>query len=457
MTRLVLATDRGLEPLAEGEDPAIVAVAGADIALHRLRLAATGRRARADELAMRLADLAAEDPAGLHVATGAPDADGRLWVALVDPERFSARLAGIAQAGLKPRAVVPAALLLPEPEPGAMATAAAGPLVLVRAETLAAAVEPELVPHLGAGAAHPAPRPLAELLRARPPEPSDLGLDLRQGRFAPPVRWWRERRWRIGLGLLLLLALLLALAPALVGGLRDARRAAAHDAESIAIAARATGRTPASAEEAVAALAAARRAAEGSGIAARLAHAVAILERHPEVRLAAVEAHGEGPLALALAGPADAVNAAAAALASGPFEAAQEGSRVRLGPRRPPEPSPATPAGARAAEARVLAARADAMILSALPRPAARGPAAGEAPAPLAARVSALLARAGLEARPEPEADGLRLAVPAVRSAVLLPLLADLEAVGANVARLSIARNDDRTLRATLVLRETPP
>jgi len=449
VTRLLLAGAEGLEPVVDAGGPAVVALPGEDIALFRLRLEATGRRARADELAMKVADLAAEDPAALHMAVSRPDAEGRLWVALMDPGRLEARLDALDKAGLSPEAVVPAALLLPEPEPGAVSTAAAGTKVLVRGETLAACVERDLVAHLAAGARVAPPRPLAEALRERVPLPGDLSLDLRQGRFAPPVRWWRSRAFQAGIGLLLALAAGLAALPAVWAHLRASRLADAYDAATLAIAERALGARPETAVAAAQALADARRQAEGAAVAPRLSFAVATLERHPRVLLETVLLEAGGPLALGLSGEAGAVNAAAAALAAGPFESVQEGTTVRLGAARRPAGSPATPEAARAAEARMLAARRDALAL------AAGRPAAGEAP--FAARISGRLARAGLELVPEAQPGGLlAVSVPAVRSAVLLPLLADFELDGATLTELRIARNSDRTLRASLSLKETP-
>ncbi len=446
MSRVLLARGGAFAPIADSGGPLFVALAGEDVAVHRLVLAETGARARRDELAMKLADLAAGDPSLLHVATSQPDDDGALWVALMEPERMEAAIAAIAAEGLDPQAVVPAALLLPEPEPGAVATASADSLVLVRSGAVAAAVEPELAPHLAAGLSLPAPRPLAELLRARPP--ADVPLDLRQGRFAPPVRWWASRGWQATAGLLAILLLLLALAPLGVERLRSQRIEAAYDEATRAMAARALGKTFPSAEAAAAALALARRTAEGSGVASRLSALVEALEAHPDVRLEALGLAPGAPLAVTLDGPADAQNALAARLAAGPFEAVQQGRRLTLGAPRLPPPRPGAPDGVRAAEQRFLAARGDSAFL-------ARTPRAVPDPAPLAAHVSGRLQEAGLAERPELRPDGaVAVAIPAVRSAVLMPLLADLEARGIRFSALSITRNPDRTLAARFVLRE---
>jgi general secretion pathway protein L len=449
MSRILLAGPDGPVTLADRGGPTVVALPGDDIALHRITLGQAGRRARSDELAMKVADLAAGDPAALHVATSAPDADGAVWVAVMAQERMEEALATVAAAGIEADALVPAALLLPEPEAGELVAAASEPLVLLRGTELAAAVEPELVPHLAEGARVPMPRPLAELLRATPPGSIPL-LDLRQGRFAPPVRWWTSRRWQAAAALLLFLALLLACVPLLLSSVREQRITDAYDQGTVALAARTLERPFGSAAEAAAALALARRTAEGSGIAPRLSFATARLESLPAARLDTIDQPEAGPLTLGLAGPADAINQAAAMLAEGPFESSQEGTRVTLGaPRRPP-PGAATPPGAIEAEARFVAARADAGFLA---MSAARPVRA----APLGERIGQRLEAAGLAEVPEAEADGgLLLIIPAVRSRVLLPLLADLEADGIRLSGLAIRRNPDETLFARFTARESP-
>jgi general secretion pathway protein L len=450
MTRLLLSEAEGFATLADSGGPVVVALPGDDIALHRLSLAETGRRAQREELAMKVADLVATDPAGTHVATGAADDQGRLWVAIMRPESLEAHLARIAAEGFVPQAVVPAPLLLPEPEAGTLATATSAPLVLVRSGSLAAAVEPALVPAIAAGADVPAPRPLAELLRSSPVRADALPLDLRQGRFAPPVRWWTERRWQIAAALLALLAVILALVPLVAGQVRANRLVAAYDAATTELAGRATGRPMDSAEDAAQALALARRQREGSGIAPRLSFAIAALAAEPEALLASVRLSPGTPLTLRLEGPADALNAAARALAAGPFESRQQGSTVTLGGLRAPGPAGDAPPEVMEAEARFLAARANAAFIAQSPPPAAPTGTAS-------AHLGKLLAAAGLEAEPTSRNDGATaLLIPAVRSQVLLPLIADIEAAGLRIPELAIDRNDDQTLRASIIIQEMP-
>lgn len=444
MTRLLLADREGLTTLVDGDGPPVVALPGDDMALHRITLTERSGRARRDELLMKVTDLVAGDPGALHVATGPADADGCLWVAVMQADALEAHLARVAAEGVAPAAVVPAALLLPEPSPAEASTAAAAPLVLLRTESLAAAVEPELVPAVAGGADVPPPRPLAELLRGRPIARDALPFDLRQGRFAPPVRWWADRRWQVAAAFLALLAVALALVPLLGDRMREQRIVAAYDASTVELAERALGRDLPSADAAAQALAVARRLREGSGIAPRLSFATATLAAEPEALLATVRADPGTPLTLQLEGPADALNAVARALAGGPFESRQEGRTITLGAARAAVPGESASPAVAEAEARFISARADAAFLAQSPARADTGGSGTE-------RLARLLAAAGLEARPD--GDG-SVAIAAVRSQVLLPLIADIEAAGLRISSLTIERNDDQTLRASLTLQE---
>ncbi|MFN7175954.1 MAG: hypothetical protein ACK4MX_03595, partial [Thermaurantiacus sp.] len=346
--------------------------------------------------------------------------------------------------------VIPAPLQLPEPEPGTLATAAVAPRGMLRSEALAAAVEPALVPAVAGGADVPAPRPLAELLRGQPVRADSLRLDLRQGRFAPPVRWWTDRRWQFAAALLGLLALILALVPLIADRVRDGRIVAAYDAATVELAQRALGRPAPSAEAAAEALALARRQRESSGIAPRLSFATSALAAEPEALLTSVRAAPGGPLILRLEGPADALNAAARALAAGPFESDQQGTAVTLGAVRGPNPTSGPSSAATEAEARFVSARADAAFIAQASLPAEGAGTATE-------RVGRMLTAAGLDVMPERRPDGsAALAITAVRSRVLLPLIADIEAAGARISDLAIDRNDDETLRASMNLQEMP-
>jgi general secretion pathway protein L len=438
---LLLATADGLKPLDEPVDDAQAPVAvlpGDDVALHRLLLLETAPKRRLEEARMRATDLAAQPIDALHVAVGPADADGASWVALIDRERMAAHLAFLAASGARPAQLVPAALLLAPPAAGA-ALARLDDRVLLRTPELAGLVEPALAADL-LGPAWPGRAAALPDFAPDPPDP--LPLDLLQGEFAPRLRWWRSRRFQIPAALLTLLLVLLLAAPLLIERARAAATIAAYDEAVVELAATALGARPADAAAGAAQLAAARRAAEGSAVGARLSHAAGRLEPIPGARLDAAATKGAA-LELTLGGPADAVNGAAAALAAGPFEATRNGTEVTLGERR--AGIAATPSPLSAAMLRFVAARQDAAIVT------ARGarPAAPPTPAELAAAFAAV----GLgDAAIAPAPAGTTIAVPAARATVLLPLLADLELRGATFTTLTLARNQDETVAAALTV-----
>lgn len=437
----IIAGDGSSAAVIAGDDSSVAIIAGDDVALHRLLLGETSVTRRAGEARMRAVDLAAQPLEDLHVAVGPADADGASWVAIISTERMAAHVAAIAAVGHTPRHMVPAALLLPEG-----GSAIWHDLLLFRTGDSAGAVEPALAAHIVPEAMHMA-RPFHP-----PPADTPLPVDLMQGSFAWRPRWWLERSFRLKAGLLAALALLLAIAPAVIGHWRASEAVAGFDADTVRIARQILGEAaPADAEAAAAALFSARQQAEGATIGARFTTLSHEIESLPQAHLAGVTLNN-GRLHIALAGPADAINALAPRLAAGPFTIERNGVDVLMGDRRTLMLKGGGPAATRKggppvalARQRLVAAGADAAILAALrQRPALSGR------DQLAARTRTLLAAAGLgEAVVAETASGVSVTIPAVRSPILLPLLADMEAAGSRFISLVVRPHDDHSLSAS--------
>lgn len=442
---LLLAVPEGVEALGADipQTEPVGVIPGDDVALHRIHLIETSPRRRAAEARMRATDLAAQPIEELHVALGEPEPDGACWLALIDRERMAGHLAHFRTAGVDPVAIVPAALLLPPPKEDAVdgvSAASLGPLTVVRGHDFAASVEPELAATLAPGVCAPAP------LRSGALAPATL--DLRQGAFAPPIKWWTLRWVRVSGALLVTLALVLAMVPMLIEQRRATDLIASHDEMTMSLAERALGTRPTDAAAAATALHTARLQTEQSAVAPRLALAARILDDNPATRLAGVSLQPDGTLALTLGGPADAIEAATAAFhAQQAFQVEARGLQVRLGSRREPSvPVDASALGV--AEGQVIRARHDAAILLAHRRNAPAGN--GQTDPVQIAR--AALSAAGLVDIDVRAENGATLALPAVRSAILLPMLADIEARGGRVQRLEITPNRDLNVAAEMVI-----
>jgi general secretion pathway protein L len=434
---ILLATEDGVRPLgdadAEAAGAAVAVIPGDDVALHRLLLTETDARARLAEARMRATDLAAQPIEDLHVAVGPADAEGASWVALIAHERMAGHLAHLKAAGADAAHVVPAALLL-EPAEGAPSMARFGDRVLLRTADLAGLVEPSLASALTGTSQLGRFLQLGEFAPTAAPDP--LPLDLMQGSYAPRRRWWTERGFRIGAIILGLLVALLLVAPLLIERVRSAAAIAASDQAVVELAAQTLGTRPADAEAAAAALAAARRSADGGALGARLTFATAIIEQVPGARLESARLQPDGSLLLALGGPADAINLVGQRMAGGAFAASPSGTTITLGDRQAARATVDTDLAR--ATLRLVTARQDAALAGAA---RARG-------APMKAdAVAAALVAAGLA---PPGQAGARISVPAARSTVLLPLLSDLEMKGARFADAVFTRNADQTVSATL-------
>ncbi|MDR6787206.1 general secretion pathway protein L [Sphingomonas sp. BE138] len=197
-----------------GVDDHVVAVAPADaVTLHWATLPARSPAQALAAARVVVSDATAEPAHDLHVAVGrerAGDRGGERAIAVVAPSRMAAWLAALAQRGVDPAAVVPAPLLLPEPEEGYVRADLPGQAV-VRGRTTGWADDPLLTGLVTRGEP-----PLAldrDAVRA-----AAIGavaapvIDLRQGAFArrrrrAAIDWALVRRLAVLAGLILLATL----------------------------------------------------------------------------------------------------------------------------------------------------------------------------------------------------------------------------------------------------------
>lgn len=430
MTLAIVDAD-GVRTLADADTAVTGLLATDDLLLHRVALQSATAAERLEEARMRAIDLAAQPLDELHIAVGPARDDGSSWVAIIAAERLRAHLADLAAAGLDPAPLWPAALAL---DSGACAQL--GGQLLFHGARVAGLAEPELLAALGADDAPTA----AAATEFVPGAIAEGAPDLRQGPFAPRIRWWRSRRMQLAAGLLvLLIALLLALPPWVEG--RRTQAAIAAMGADIQTLARAAGVPPAATPAATAArLQAARAAREGAALGARLSFLTAATAAVPGAHVERVALGPDNGLAVRLGGSAAAINQLAARLQAGPFATRSHGADATIGGRR--AAAPAAAADARLAAMLQLAnATRDAGILQRIPPPAGAAPDA-----------AATIAAAGLEATISGADGHQQLVIAAARANVLLPLIARLEQQGARFAGLAITRNSDDTLRAQLDL-----
>jgi general secretion pathway protein L len=195
----------------------------------QLRLPARSATQARAAARLMLRDRLAGDPAGLHLAIGAPGEDWQRLVVAVEPAMLRDWLARAAATGFEADRVVPAPLLLETPAPDIARVAEFDGQWLVHGDGLCFAGEPELatqvlegrttehLPDAEAALASGAPRPAIDLLQ-----------DAFAIRAEPRRGWPAWRRAAILAGLLPLSPLLLAAA----GALRD--HFAARQAEALA-------------------------------------------------------------------------------------------------------------------------------------------------------------------------------------------------------------------------------
>jgi general secretion pathway protein L len=383
---------------------------------------------------MRATDLAAQPIEDVHVAVGPADADGASWVALIDRAAMAGHIAHLKAAGAEPAAIVPAALLL-DPAEATPSMARFGDRVLLRTSDLAGLVEPSLASALTGSSQLGRFLQLGEFEPAAAPDP--VPLDLLQGEFAPRLRWWASRRFKLQAAGLALLVLLLLAAPFLVERARSAALVTGYDRAVVELATQTLGARPADAAAGAEALAAARRTAEAGALGARLSHVARAVEGVPGARFDAVRLQADGSLLVTLGGEADAINAIAPRLSGGAFDVEARGATLTVKDRIAGRAT--TDSALSASMLRLVTARQDAALVAAAK---ARPP----MPAPVVAQA---LAAQGLgDPRLPPEAG--TVSVPAARAPVLLPAIADLEQKGARFTAFTLTRNADETVSATL-------
>ena len=185
----------------------VLAVPGDEVTVHWLELAEGLAPAQAAAAArLMLADASAEPLSVLHVAVGRPE-HGLTPAALVPSARMAEWMAGAAEAGLEPDAVVPAPLLLTAPDSG-YARRELGTVSDYRGRAAAFTLEPELAEAVVGGA--PVETVDAAAFESRlGPLVAAPALNLRQGPFARRRQWQLERtRVRRIAGFAIALALL---------------------------------------------------------------------------------------------------------------------------------------------------------------------------------------------------------------------------------------------------------
>ncbi|VXC50855.1 type II secretion system protein GspL [Sphingomonas sp. 8AM] len=191
-------------------DDRVVAVAPADaVTLHWATIPARSPAQALAAARVVVSDATAEPAHDLHVAVGRERA-GERAIAVVAPARMAAWLAALARGGVDPAAVVPAPLLLPEPEEGYVRAELGGQSV-VRGRTTGWADEPVLTGLVTRGEV---PRLLdrAALRAAAIDAVAEPVVDLRQGAFArrrrrTTIDWALVRRLAVLAGLILLATL----------------------------------------------------------------------------------------------------------------------------------------------------------------------------------------------------------------------------------------------------------
>ena len=207
----------GMPPAEPDASVPIVAVAPADaVTLHWAAIPARSAAQAAAAARIVVSDATAT-PSDLHVAIGEARAGGageERAIAVVSPERMAGWLAEMNARGVDPVAVLPAPLLLPEPEEGWLRGEVGGQAV-VRGRSAGFADEARLT-ELIVGDVEPVVLARDEVWHAAASAATAWPLDLRQGPFARRTRrsidWALVRR----LGSLVAMILLATLAIDLV-------------------------------------------------------------------------------------------------------------------------------------------------------------------------------------------------------------------------------------------------
>jgi general secretion pathway protein L len=271
---------------------------------------------------------------GAHVAVSAVPDETTIVVATAAKAAMDVWLAELDTAGLVPDALVPAALVLPEPGNGAV-TAELDGRPLARTRDAAFAGEPELLEALAGGeATRLDSSALDQALLAAWREPP---LDLRQGSYAPRrVSIFRLPDW-LQLARMAALALLLGFLVLVVETVKLNADARAREGAALAAAQK---RFPAAVDlasaQALAAAELARRGEGGGSFAAPAAAVLAAMKPIPSLRLRDLGYAPDGTLRFQAAAPtADDINRLLLALQ-------EEGWQVTVPPQLAPDASGAT-------------------------------------------------------------------------------------------------------------------
>jgi general secretion pathway protein L len=177
------------EPLygpAEGESVIGIAPASA-VSLFRADLPDLAPAQALAAARLLAADRTAAPIETLHVAIGAADQSGGLWVAVVDKALAGTWVAGLDAIGCDDAPIIPAAMLLPAPAAG-FTTAEIGGETILRSTTLASVDDPVLSPLL-VGDAPAVALGAATVAALFDDAADDPPFDLRQGTFARKKSW----------------------------------------------------------------------------------------------------------------------------------------------------------------------------------------------------------------------------------------------------------------------------
>jgi general secretion pathway protein L len=312
----------------------VLAAPGPDVAIRWVN--APTRNPGQAEAAARLAleDELAEPSAGVHVAVGPLEPDGRRAVAVAAPDRVQAWLDQATAWGLAADVMVPEALLLPAPaEPDIVNLARLDGRTAARGVHTAWSVEDDLAALvLGERRAHEIQG--AELERALADAAARPSVNLLQGRFDPRRArgpWWRSLRRAAVLAGLAAISPLVILAAQAFKADASADRLEAESRAKV-IAALPSGADVSDPEAALEASLAQARIAAGAGPAAITAAVFAAVQGVDEAQIESLIAMPDGSMRVTLshANHSD-IDGLAKALKRSGVALRQEGARDEAG------------------------------------------------------------------------------------------------------------------------------
>lgn len=300
-----LQSEHGFNPGEDApwdQEPRVVALVPSTLAPVRF----SPRGEMSAPQAVAAARLAPKGPGGAedtHVAAAVLSDGGTIASSTVAKADMDVWLAELAAAGLDPKAVVPAAMVLPAPVDGELVHGMLGSQLLARTERAAFAGEPDMVAALAGDASRRevGAEILADALFTTWADPP---LDLRQGAYAPPrVSFFRLPDW----AQLARMAAVLALLGFLVLAVETIKLEWDAKAQEEAALAAARERFPAvtdlaSAESQINAELL-RRGAGGASFDAVTPAVFAAMQPHPSVQLRSLSWQRDGTLAIRAAAP----------------------------------------------------------------------------------------------------------------------------------------------------------